>query len=98
MIKKFPEYLGPAGAAWCRAASKNCDFQDRERELLFQAASCLDRIVAAEAAVREHGPVTKDRYDSLKTNPGIVQIRDFRRLFLDYCKALKIVQFEEDKK
>lgn len=58
--------------------------------LLTTAAECLDRIRAAQEAIKAHGEVVTDRYQQVKVNPACALEKDSRNGFLAALRALQL--------
>lgn len=58
--------------------------------LLTTAAECLDRIRAAQKAIKQHGEVVTDRYGQVKVNPACTLEKDSRNGFLAALRALNL--------
>jgi hypothetical protein len=54
------------------------------------SGECLDRIVAAQSAIKQHGEVVLDRYGSPKLNPALALEKDARNGLLAALKALNL--------
>ena len=95
---KKPELLGPAGAKWYQKTVKSFDFNPHEIEVLSAAAVCLDRMEQARQEVIIHGLLVSDSRGSVKKNPALEVEATNKKMFLDYCKTLKVLSDGTDKK
>ena len=86
-----PGHLGKHGRAFWRAVQAEYSVADAAGlELLTTAATCLDRMRAAQAAIAQHGELTIDRYGSPKLNPACGLEKDARAGFLASVRALNL--------
>lgn len=58
--------------------------------LLTTACECLDRMRAAQVAIKEQGEVVKDRYGQTKVNPACGLEKDARGGFLAALKQMNL--------
>jgi phage terminase small subunit len=56
--------------------------------LLEQAMRCLDQVRVAEALVKRHGQVAKDRFGQVRQSPLMLNLRDSRNLLAKFMRAL----------
>lgn len=86
-----PDHLGPAGAKLWRDLTSEYSIADAAGlTLVTTAAECLDRLRAAQAAVRAHGEVVADRYGAVKLNPALALEKDARNGLLAALKHLNL--------
>jgi phage terminase small subunit len=86
-----PPHLGEAGAAlWLDIVRQYRIADGAGQALLTVAAECLDRMKEAQAAIREHGVLIRDRYGGLRQNPAIAVERAARDGMLAALKALNL--------
>ena len=64
------------------------ELEDHHRELLRQAACCLDRIEQARAQIDKDGLYLPDRYGGTKPHPAAKDERDHRLLFSKLLREL----------
>src|SRR3990167_8938266 len=58
--------------------------------LLEEAASCLDRLHAAHAAIAKDGEIVTDRYGRPRLHPALTLEKESRRGLLDCLRALNL--------
>lgn len=88
---KPPDHLKPDGRAFWEAVRTDYSIDDAAGlALLTTAAEALDRIRGAQAAIAEHGEMTRDRYGQLKTNPACALEKDSRGGFLAALRDLHL--------
>lgn len=66
------------------------ELEDHHRELLRQAACCLDRIEQARAQIDKDGLYLPDRYGGTKPHPAAKDERDHRLLFSKLLRELNL--------
>jgi len=89
-MKKVPEDLGERGAAWYKRMTKQYKMRPHELEALRVAAGCLDRIGQAQESILEKGLLVDDTRGATKKNPACEVEATNKKIFMDYCKVLKI--------
>jgi P27 family predicted phage terminase small subunit len=94
-MKKVPESLGETGAAWYRKILKTYRLNSHELEVLETAATCLDRIHSAQEKILHDGIIVTDLRGAVKKHPAAEVEISNKKTFLDFCKALKILQDED---
>jgi len=88
---KAPRHLGKHGRELWKSLRREYDIRDAGGlALLTTAAECLDRMRAAQDAIKEHGEVVTDRYSQVKVNPACGLEKDARNGFLAAIKALNL--------
>ncbi|MBK0400643.1 P27 family phage terminase small subunit [Limibaculum sp. M0105] len=91
MQLKPPKHLSKEAASWWRSLIAEYEISDvAGLTLVTTAAECLDRMRAAQDAIRKHGEVIEDRYGSVKTNPACSLEKDSRNGLLAALKALNL--------
>src|SRR5262245_56071922 len=86
-----PEHLGPAGAQlWADVVRQYRIGDGAGLALVTTAAECLDRLREAQAVIRQHGIVTRDRYGGWKANPAVAIERAARDGMIAALKALNL--------
>jgi phage terminase small subunit len=86
-----PEHLGPAGAQlWADVVRQYRIGDGAGLALVTTAAECLDRLREAQALVRQHGVVIRDRYGGLKANPAIAVERGARDGMIAALRSLNL--------
>jgi hypothetical protein len=96
-MKKVPDDLGDRGAMWYKRMTKQYKMRAHELEALRTAASCLDRIGQAQQSITNEGLLTTDTRGAMKKNPACEVEATNKKIFMDYCKTMKIFS-EEGKK
>ena len=75
---KPPKHLLAAGAALWRDIVSEYGIEDSAGlAILTTAAESLDRMRAAQAAIKKHGETVMDRYGCVKLNPACGLEKDF---------------------
>lgn len=86
-----PAHLGPDGAQlWTDVAREYAITDPAGLALLGTAAECLDRIRAAQVAIKAHGECVTDRYGQVKVNPACGLEKDARNGMLAALKAMHL--------
>jgi hypothetical protein len=93
-MKKNDGNLGNEGSAWFRKVKKSFDFAPHEIELLRTAAACLDRIESARVSIEKDGLIVSDTRGAVKKHPAAEIEVINKKLFLDYCKSLRVLTDE----
>ncbi|MBN1379682.1 MAG: P27 family phage terminase small subunit [Gammaproteobacteria bacterium] len=90
-LPKPPAHLQKPGADLWKIIVADYEIVDSGGlALLTTACECLDRMRQAQAAIKKHGALIKDRYGCLKSNPACVLERDSRNGYLQSLKALQL--------
>lgn len=88
---KTPRHLKIAGKTLFNEVANEYHIDDAAGlALLTTAGECLDRIRAAQKAIRAHGEVVEDRYGQVKVNPACGLEKDSRTGFLAALRALNL--------
>ena len=89
---KPPKHLLAAGAALWREIVSDYGLEDAAGLALLTAAACeaLDRMRAAQAAIKKHGEVVLDRYGCPKLNPACGLEKDSRAGMVLALKSLNL--------
>ena len=88
---KPPENLQARGRALFEQLAEEYAITDAAGlALLARAAECLDRLTEAQDLLAADGPVTKDRYGTLKAHPANKIELDSRNGFLAALRALNL--------
>jgi hypothetical protein len=85
---KYPKYLGKAARDWLDKQEKTATYTEMERESLYHAAHCLDRIQEARELLEKEGMCFSDRFDQIKPHPATVIELNNKRLFRSICKEI----------
>jgi len=86
-----PGHLAKDGRDFWRTVSAEYMIEDSAGlALLTTAAECLDRMRAAQVAIKEHGEVVRDRYAQVKVNPACALEKDSRNGFLAAVRSLNL--------
>jgi hypothetical protein len=81
-IDRAPAGLGLRGRNFWKKIVSEYELETHHKELLFQAARCLDDILDAEKAIEKHGSrYFKDRYNQHRELPACSDIKQLRGLF-----------------
>jgi P27 family predicted phage terminase small subunit len=89
--RKAPAHLNKEGATLWRDIASEYSIDDAAGlALLTTACECLDRMRAAQAAIKEDGELVRDRYGALKVNPACGLEKDSRTGFLLAIKGLSL--------
>jgi P27 family predicted phage terminase small subunit len=91
LSRKPPKHLRAAGKALWLAIIADYGVDDSAGlQLLSTACEALDRMRAAQCAIRKHGETVMDRYGCLKLNPACGLEKDSRAGMLLAIKALNL--------
>jgi phage terminase small subunit len=86
-----PAHLGAAGAQlWADVVRQYRIGDGAGLALVTTAAECLDRLREAQAVIRQHGVLIRDRYGGLKANPAIAVERGARDGMIAALKNLNL--------
>jgi P27 family predicted phage terminase small subunit len=90
-MTEAPDHLNDAGRElWDRVQAEFAINDGAGLALLAAACEALDRQREAQAAIAEHGVMTRDRYGTLKSNPAIAVERDSRNGMLAALRQLNL--------
>jgi P27 family predicted phage terminase small subunit len=88
---KPPKHLRAAGAALFRDVAAEYAIEDSAGlTLLTTACEALDRMRAAQAAIKRHGETVLDRYGCVKLNPACGLEKDSRNGMVLALKCLNL--------
>ena len=90
MLKPPSHLKKPAREFWCAVQVEYSITDPAGLVLLTTAGECLDRMRAAQAAIRKHGEVVTDRYGQIKVNPACQLERDSRNGFFAALRAMNL--------
>lgn len=86
-----PKHLAEDGSAFWHSVATEYALDDAAGlALLTTAAECLDRMRAAQSAIKKHGEVVTDRYGQVKVNPACTLEKDSRNGFLAAVRSLNL--------
>ena len=91
---KVPEHLKDAGRKWLKTVLAEYEFTNSEMNLLFVAASCMDRLQEVREKIALEGLTVPDRFGQMKAHPLLAAERDNRLVLSRLCNQLKIVTSE----
>jgi phage terminase small subunit len=82
--------LKPGAALWREIVAEYGIADPAGLALLTTAAECLDRMRAAQKAIKVHGEIVVDRYGAAKLNPACNLEKDARNGMLAAFRALNL--------
>jgi P27 family predicted phage terminase small subunit len=85
-----PRHLSPAAKKWWKRVLSTWDLDDSALLVLQAGLEAFDRMVEAQAIVKEHGLVTPDRFGQMKVCPAVLIERDTRSAMLAAFKQLHL--------
>jgi P27 family predicted phage terminase small subunit len=88
---KAPSHLSPEARRWWRRLQQEYAFDDQGGLLLLQTAlESFDRMRAAQAAIKEDGATSLDRFGQLKAHPLLPTERDARAAMMAALRQLNL--------
>ena len=91
MNRKPPRHLAKDGKKLWIELRDEYEIDDAAgTALLTAAAECLDRMRAAQVAIKEHGEIVTDRYNQVKINPACTLEKDARNGLFQALRALNL--------
>jgi len=91
---KVPEHIKDSGRKWLKTVLAEYEFTGSELNLLFVAASCIDRLQEIREQIASEGLTVPDRFGQMKAHPLLSAERDNRLVLSRLCNQLKIVTSE----
>jgi len=91
---KVPEHIKDSGRKWLKTVLAEYEFTNSELNLLFVAASCMDRLQEVREKIALEGLTVPDRFGQMKAHPLLAAERDNRLVLSRLCNQLKIVTSE----
>ena len=86
-----PSHLSKPGASlFCEMVTEYGISDPAGLALLTTAAECLDRMRAAQKAIKQHGEIVVDRYGAPKLNPACNLEKDARNGLMAAFRALNL--------
>lgn len=82
--------LKPGATLWREMIAEFAISDPAGLALLATAAECVDRMRAAQKAIKEHGEIVVDRYGAPKLNPACSLEKDARNGMLASLRALNL--------
>lgn len=89
-LPKPPVGLSAEARRWWHTVLDGWDLDESGLLVLETALRALDKVREAEAHIKEHGLLIKDRWGQWKPNPAAVILRDSRSGMLQAWKALNL--------
>jgi len=88
---KPPSHLKADGAEFWQSVATEYQLDDPAGlALLTTASECLDRMRAAQAAIKVDGEIVRDRYGAAKQHPACTLEKDSRNGFLAAVRSLNL--------
>jgi P27 family predicted phage terminase small subunit len=87
---KAPAHLSRKAKEWWKKIVEEWVLDDAGFLILQSGLEAFDRMVEAQALIKEHGVVAPDRWGQLKTNPAVLVERDCRAAMLAAFKQLHL--------
>lgn len=91
---RVPEHIQDSGRKWLKTVLAEYEFTNSEMNLLFVAASCMDRLWEVREKIASEGLTVLDRFGQMKAHPLLSAERDNRLVLSRLCNQLKIVTSE----
>lgn len=94
---KPPTHLKSAGRKLWISVAESFELEDHDHVLLTALAETLDRKVAAEKELREHGSLTfTNRHEELKPHPLIAVVRDCNMTIARLRRELSLSEMPDE--
>jgi hypothetical protein len=89
--KRPSETLSPTAKQFLAGVVADFAINDTSgRQLVLEAARCIDRISEARAIIRKTGPVVNDRFGCPKMHPAVLIERDSRQQLAMCLRNLRL--------
>jgi len=97
MIKEVKHLKYKSSREFFKKISKDFNLEEHNKKILILACECLDQINTGQKILEKEGNYYKNRFEELRPNPALKEIKDNKSIFLRYMKQLNLdVEFRTE--